>query len=213
LKKVTKIYLVENCYGDPNKVYIGKTINSRESNHKKTYGDQIIYTFIDEVNSLDRKYWEPLETYWIEQFKSWGFEIVNKRKKGGMGPEFLSEEAKEKKSIAMLGKTHSKETRLKISQASKGKKRSKEIGEKISNSKKGKSINLVVSSTHKNKLKYIHSIPVLQYNMCGKFIKEWNSTQEAASFYDIYKGSICNALNGRSKSSNGFIWKYKIKDT
>jgi hypothetical protein len=209
LRKVTKIYLVENCYGDPNKIYIGKTINSRKYNHKKTYGDQIIYTFIDEVDSLDRKNWEPLETYWIEQFKQWGFEIVNKRKKGGMGPEFLSKEAKEKKSKAMLGKTHSKETCLKISQSLKGNKRPKEIGEKISNSKKGKPINLVVSSSHKNKLKNIHSIPIIQYDINGNFIKEWSSTQEAASFYNTQKGHICNVLNGRAKSSNGYKWKYK----
>ena len=50
---MTKIYLVENCYGDLNKVYIGKTKNSRENNHKNTYGDQIIYTIIDEIPSLD----------------------------------------------------------------------------------------------------------------------------------------------------------------
>jgi hypothetical protein len=209
LKNTTKIYLVENCYGDPNKIYIGKTINSRESNHKKTYGIQIKYTFIDEINSLNRKDWEPLETYWIEQFKAWGFDIVNTRKKGGMGPEFLSNEAKSKKSKAMMGKTHSKETCLKIKQALKGKKRSKEIGEKISNSKKGKSINLTLTTIHRNTLKNLHSLPILQYDLSGNFIKEWNSTQEAASFYNIQKGHICNALNGRSKSSNGFIWKKK----
>ena len=45
--------------------------------------------------------------------------------------------------------------------------------------------------------------------MNNNFIKEWSSTQEAATFYNIQKGHICNALNGRSKSSNGFIWKYK----
>ena len=209
MKKVTKIYLVENCYGDPNKVYIGKTINSRESNHKKTYGDCIKYTFIDEINSFDRKYWEPLETYWIDQFRQWGFEIVNKRKKGGMGPEFLSKESRDKKSRAMLGKFHSKETCLKIKQSLQGKKRSKEIGEKISNSKKGKSINLTLTTIHKNTLKNIHSLPIMQYDLNGNFIKEWSSTQEAASFYNIQKGHICNALNGRSKSSNGFIWKKK----
>jgi len=121
LKKVTKIYLVENCYEDPNKVYIGKTINSRKYNHKKTYGDQIIYTFIDEINSLNRKDWEPLESYWIEQFRQWGFDIVNKRKKGGMGPEFLSKEAREKKSKSMIGKTHSKETCSKMSLSKIGK--------------------------------------------------------------------------------------------
>ena len=59
MKKVTKIYLVENCYGDLNKVYIGKTINSRESNHKKTYGDCIKYTFIDEEIVLIEKTGNP----------------------------------------------------------------------------------------------------------------------------------------------------------
>jgi hypothetical protein len=126
-----------------------------------------------------------------------------------MGPEFLSNEAKSKKSKAMMGKTHSKETCLKIKQALKGKKRSKEIGEKISNSKKGKSINLTLTTIHRNTLKNLHSLPILQYDLSGNFIKEWNSTQEAASFYNIQKGHICNALNGRSKSSNGFIWKKK----
>lgn len=207
MKKITKIYLVENCYGDPNKVYIGKTINSRESNHKKTYGNYIKYTFIDEINSFFRKDWEPLETYWIEQFKAWGFEIVNKRKKGGMGPEFLSRESRNKKSKSMLGKTHSKETCLKMSLSKIGKPLNH--GDILSKSKKEKSINLTLTPQHKHKLKEIKSIPIIQYDMNNSFIKEWPSTQEAATFYNIQKGHICNALNGRSKSSNGFIWKYK----
>ena len=206
MKNITKIYLVENCYGDPNKVYIGKTINSRKYNHKKTYGDKVVYTFIDEINSLDRKKWEPLESYWIEQFRQWGFEIVNKRKKGGMGPEFLSKEAREKKSKSMMGKTHSKETCLKMSLSKIGKPLNH--GNVLRQSKKGKSINLIVTSQHKELLKEIKSISITQYDLQGNFIKEWNSTQEAASFYNIQKGHICNALNGRSKSSKGFVWKY-----
>ncbi len=92
----TKIYLVENCYGDPNKVYIGKTKNSRETKHKRTYGFQSIYTEIDSIDSLDRKDWKPLESYWIEQFRHWGFDVMNVRKIGGSGPEFQTEEAKMK---------------------------------------------------------------------------------------------------------------------
>ncbi len=84
---MTKIYLVENCYGDLNKVYIGKTKNSRENNHKNTYGDQIIYTIIDEIPSLDSKIWKPIETMWIQMFISWGFEVVNIRKEGGGGSD------------------------------------------------------------------------------------------------------------------------------
>ena len=119
--KHTKIYLVTNCYCDPNKVYIGKTINSRESNHKKTYGEQIQYTYIDEINSLDRKDWEPLETYWIEQFRAWGFIIVNKRKKGGGGLEFMSNEQKD-----IRRKSRPSYVKTKISDALKGKKRTEE---------------------------------------------------------------------------------------
>jgi len=91
---MTKIYLVENCYGDPNKVYIGKTRNSRIGPHKRTYGKNITYTIIDEIYSLDHKLWKPLESYWIEQFRQWGFELMNINKKGGQGPGIYSEESK-----------------------------------------------------------------------------------------------------------------------
>ena len=99
---ITKIYLVENCFGDPNKVYIGKTKNCRELPHKVTYGDQIIYNHIDEINSLDYKDWEPLESYWIEQFRQWGFEVMNYNKKGGNGVEFHTQETKNKMSLAKI---------------------------------------------------------------------------------------------------------------
>jgi hypothetical protein len=36
--KITYIYLVENCYDDPTKIYIGKTKTSRKGSHRKKYG-------------------------------------------------------------------------------------------------------------------------------------------------------------------------------
>lgn len=133
---ITKIYLVTNCYGDPNKVYIGKTINdSREGNHRRTYGKQITFDYIDEVNSTSRKYWKPLETYWIEQFRQWGYEVINKNKIGGSGPEFQTSDTKIKIS-------QHPERGNKISQAQKGiskpnskKPKPKEFGENISQNK------------------------------------------------------------------------------
>lgn len=106
----TKIYLVKNCYGDPNKVYIGKTINSREKTHKKKFGDKIIYTYIDEINSLESKDWKPLECYWIEQFKVWGFELMNKNKGGG-GPRFVEDNIKKKISNKLKNKKKPKRTK------------------------------------------------------------------------------------------------------
>ena len=73
---MTYIYLVEI---ESNKVYVGKTKNptKRVSDHRKTYGGHITYTIIDEINSIKKEDWTPLEKYWIEQFRQWGFEILN----------------------------------------------------------------------------------------------------------------------------------------
>lgn len=100
---MTYIYLVENCYGDPNKVYIGKTKNSRKNNHKRTYGNQIKYTIIDEINSLDSKDWKPIETLWIQIFMSWGFNVLNIRKEGGGGSNEWNEDQRKNHSELKLG--------------------------------------------------------------------------------------------------------------
>jgi len=126
----TKIYLVTNCYGDPNKVYIGKTKNSRKINHKITYGIQIEYTYIDELSSLDRKDWVPLESFWIEYFKFLGFEVLNKNKGGG-GPSFYTDEIIQK----MKNRVFSEEHKQKIREGKLGKKNSKEHNQKISKSR------------------------------------------------------------------------------
>jgi hypothetical protein len=103
---VTYIYIVENCFGDPNKVYIGKTKNSRYYEHKKKYGNNILYTIIDEINSLDYKAWKPLESFWINQFKTWGFKVLNKNDGGG-GADFYTQESKDKISKALKGRIRS----------------------------------------------------------------------------------------------------------
>jgi len=158
---MTFIYLVENCYNDPSKVYIGKTIKTRKQAHKKTYGDQIIYTIIDNINSLDKQNWEPLESYWIEQFKQWGFKVLNQNNGGG-GVQKHSDETKKKMSDKQLLLIN--ERKIKISK------------------------------------------PVLQYDLEGNFIKEWNSIN------DTYKSgfsSVDMCVIGETKTSGGFIWRYK----
>ena len=99
---ITYIYLVENCYGDPNKVYIGKEKSHQKTGrkviHRRTYGEQIKFNYIDQCLGWNKKSWEPLETYWIEQFRQWGFEIMNHNKKGGGGPEYHTLETRQKMS-------------------------------------------------------------------------------------------------------------------
>jgi group I intron endonuclease len=50
---------------------------------------------------------------------------------------------------------------------------------------------------------------IIQYDMNGNFIKEWNSSKEAAKFYNKNPTCISHCIRGKVKSSIGFIWKKK----
>ena len=184
---ITKIYLITNIDNNPNKVYIGKTKNnSRKQNHKLKYGSQITFDYIDEIYSLDRKYWTPLESYWIEQFRQWGFIIMNPNKKGGGGPEF-----------------HKIETKQKISEAHKLKHRKLSIEEKQ---------RISHYSSLPKPISFINKIrkPVLQFTKHGEFIKEWESSKHAAiEMYGYYNDNIGRCCRGELKIARGYVWKWK----
>ena len=213
---MTKIYLVENCYGDPNKVYIGKTRNSRIGSHKRTYGKNIIYTIIDEVHSLDHKVWKPLESYWIEQFRQWGFELMNINKKGGQGPGIYSEESKTK-----MRKKRKLGTGEKISKKLKENNHPQyytdEVKEKISKGNKGKS--KPFTKEHQQNMliaKRKQAKPLLMFDLDNNLIREWESKGQAAEWIKETKkrqgnltSQIKDAIFGRQKTAFGYKWKYK----
>lgn len=169
--EVTKIYLVENCYGDPNKVYIGKTVGSRKSKHKETFGRDIIYTYIDEIKSIDKKEWKSSETFYIRYFKYLGFDVQNKNE-GGAGPTFCSEKTKQLKSLI-----------------AKGKPKPKGFGEKCIQSKK---LNLKLGDSYKRKVIDINNNII--YNSCTEAAKANNVSAAiiSNSLSGLYKKSKWN---------------------
>lgn len=54
-----------------------------------------------------------------------------------------------------------------------------------------------------------NGVPILQYDLDNNFIKEYKSATEAARLLNLKNTPITNCLKGRSKTSYGFIWKYK----
>ncbi len=50
--------------------------------------------------------------------------------------------------------------------------------------------------------------PIIQYDLKGNFIKEWEGIKIAKEKLNI-KNGIVNCCRGLSKTSHGFIWKYK----
>jgi hypothetical protein len=54
------------------------------------------------------------------------------------------------------------------------------------------------------------SIPVLAYDKLGNFIGEYKSTHDAGRQLNIWQQNICHVLNGKLKSTGGYIFKHKI---
>lgn len=162
-KEVTRIYLVWNINNKPWRVYIGKEKSNqkikRKYAHKRKFGELIEFDYIDEINSLDKKDWKSIETYWIKWFKKQGYEVLNKNEGGG-GPLFVSEEIRNKlrkpkpkgfgenHSLKMTGKVQSEETKTKRIQKLIGQKRSEETKLKMRKAR----IGFTLSKKSKNKI-------------------------------------------------------------
>jgi len=54
-------------------------------------------------------------------------------------------------------------------------------------------------------------VPILQYDLNGNFIREWDGIITASRELGIDDGTLCNYLRNRRKKTGDFIWKYKLK--
>jgi len=203
-----KIYILERN-GIP--FYVGKAKDStrRKHSHRKTYGLDIQSYVIDEVE--DWKFWE---SYWIEQFKCWGFKLENKNNGGG-GPSNYTEEQKQKMKGPRPG------TGEKISKTLRERNHSQyytdEIKQKISQNNKGKP--KPFSESHKIAMgiaKRKQAKPVLQCDLENNIIKEWESKGQAAVWVKEQTNKKSNVTSqikdcilGRQKTAFGYKWKYK----
>jgi hypothetical protein len=50
---------------------------------------------------------------------------------------------------------------------------------------------------------------ILQYDLNGNFMKEWESTKKASVFYHLHDGNIWKCLNGKRNHTGGYKWQYK----
>jgi hypothetical protein len=205
---MVKIYVLEKN-GVP--FYIGKAKDSvrRKHAHKKTFGLDIQSYIIDEVEN-----WKFWESYWIEQFKQWGFKLENKNNGGG-GPSSYSEEQKLK-----MRKPRIKGTGDKISKTLTSRNHSQyytqEVRDKIS---KGNKIAKPFSNTHKQNIgiaKRKQAKVVLQCDLDDNVIKEWESKGQAALWIQEQTNKTSNLVSqikdcilGRQKTAFGYKWKYK----
>lgn len=131
----------------------------------------------------------------------------------GMFGRHHSEDTKAKMRAKALGKHHTEETRRKISKGNKGKHLSEQTRMKLSQSLKGRTgpnKGKHMSDDTKQKLSNATlKYHVLQYDLSGNFIKEWHSVKEISLTFNCTIAAIRMCCIGKSKTSLGYVWKYK----
>jgi len=234
--RVVKIYTLSHPITNEVK-YVGKTVESlnerlRKHLHKKdkTYRYNWIISLkkeglipkIELIEECDEIDWRWNERYWISQFRTWGFRLVNLCD-GGLGSNGMkhTKEAIEKikkSSIGnknRLGKTFSDESKNKIRLGNLNKKRSRVSVEKMIKTKTGLSTGIGRKHTNEHKeniskgVIMIKGKPIQQFDLNMKLIDEWESISLASKTLKIPNSNIVNVCKGNRKTAKNFIWKYK----
>jgi hypothetical protein len=206
--------------------YVGKAIDVRRrlNKHKIDKGENISLVVIDEVSQNEWRFWE---SYWIYQFKCWGFILENKNSGGGGSTSW---DEKQKKSHSMLytedviNKIITPERNQKISNTLKRRDHSQyytpDIRNKMSANMKGSHLG-PFTDEHIDNLKQAKresSKRVLQYDLNGVYIREWKSKGEASDYIRSVEpraigqnipSQIKDCCLGRMISCWGFIWRFK----
>ncbi len=183
--------------------YIGKTVtptkrfqrhirNARNSTHKyhsSVWINSLLSNGVKPLFSVievcDENNWQERERYWIEHYRGI-FDLTNICD-GGVGNV----------SYGFLGKKHSSESIEKMRKA--------RIGVSIKQNDKNGKRRMSLRATLDRK-----KVPVVQYNLDGSHIREWDSAVDAGNYLGIRYSDISSVCKGKNRRTcGGFIWKFK----
>ncbi len=205
--------------------YIGKSNNpeKRLISHNQVFNNTHKECWLQSLHKINLKpvlkiidivpklKWQQYEIFWIAYYKKQGADLTNGNP-GGFGGGTYTPEIQEKLRISRTGQKRTGQALQNLREASikkKGSIRSKEVRQKMSKAKKGKPVSQEVKDLL---MKYVIKKPILQYNLTGIFISEYESTEEAARTNDFKANSIRRCLRQERHSYKKFIWKFKKEE-
>ena len=207
----------EHCYGNSNTSILSKALKKYGLSHFIfDIVAQIPFDDIDELNTVLKE----LEIYYIALYNT--FKDGYNATVGGDGISGYkqSKETTDKIRKANTGRVVSDETKAKISANRKGIGHSEESKQKITKALLNRDYSIYERAAEKRRgVKRDHEIvmkgavkrrkPILQYDLQGNFVKEW----EGASLIDGFESTnIASCCKGKIFRSQGFIWRYKEGD-
>lgn len=155
---------------------------------------KLLYSlFLMSINKNKKEYQKyKLSSRTYERIKKeWNIKVKGKSKPKGFGDKIKSLDRNKK-----------------IGDANRGKPKPKNFSEnhrtKMLGKKKSESWKLMILN--------VLSKPMLQYDLNGKFIKEWLNATEVKNKLNINKCSVRACIRGKTKTAGGFIWVDKLKN-
>jgi group I intron endonuclease len=151
------------------------------------------------IETCDDSLIQEKEQFWINHYQE--LNLLLNTKTEAQEIILQSEETRLLKSISMQGKQNalgrivSKETKDKIREAHIGMKASEESKEKMRLAKLGKPS--------------LKKIKIIQEDLEGNFIKEWDSATEASDELKIIRNNIIKCCKGQRNKVGRFKWRYK----
>ncbi len=235
--KTTNIYILIDPRNNQVR-YVGKSNNPRErfknhlnkSHNPKSYKTnwinklrelnlKPIMQIIDTVPIEDWIFWEM---YWISQFKTWGFNLVN-HTNGGDGSTFgnstsfkkghksWNEGTSHTEICNNCGKIYKIQPSISYNRKNCSRKCYAEQQKLIRNTGNFKENSV---PWNKGKIGYTTTKgkPVLQFDLNNNFINEFRSCKEAALEINCSGSNIEQVCSGRNKTAKGYKWKYKYEN-
>lgn len=197
--KTTSIYLISDEIG--NIRYIGKSNNPRRrlnqhindsfNLHKYNWLQSIIkrgyFPKIEVIDEVPIDEWEFWEVYWISQFKTWGFNLLNVSKGGSDMSYVITEKSKVKMRKSKLGIKLSEEHKAKIA---------KGVEEKAK------------STPNYNKC-YDKSIFLNKEELHQKYIIENLSMPETALYFNVSETTLFRNLKEFDIVKDDKLWRHQ----
>ncbi len=192
-------------------IYESKRSRRKSTNWVKSLINKKLLPIIEPLEECDCESACEIESYWIYQFTTWGFNLLNHSFGGEGGYRRETDKQKEDRKNRFrgdknpfYGRKHSQESKDKISKSGKG----RTMPNSHIESCKKRMLGFKPTEDQINKMISVTAKPIVQMNLEGEAIKTWSTINGCAREGGFLAPQIIKCCKNKGKTHRGFKWKY-----